>query len=259
MTMFTTSDLDNLEAAAKAEGRECRPAPTRNGRMFLLMPEADRSYKAVADKAGVTEGRAGVYVREYLTFIDKLDEAPQRGRRAGNGGTRSITTGNGMLDTLINSREQYLSEQDRLATAINDANAKVETFDADEWIADAATDLQNQIKVLEQRLADWTANKDDIATKSAESYNQDLVAHAAKLDKESGDKLEFLDKQVTDANAMLAFMVQRDDTVLKVIETQNKDLALEIAAEAGVDFEPASDETKPEEQVVVPTTGTNES
>lgn len=232
MTIYTESTLDTLENQADGD---IRNAPRRAGRMYLMLPEDQRSYANVASKyrksdgQAITEGRAAVYVREYLVHIGKEDEAPQRGRRNGGGGAR-VTTGNDVLDNTLAQREQFLTEQDRVATMVTDANTAVEEFTADEWIAEAANDLREQINELQRRLDAWESNEDNIATTSAEQYEKDLRDRAERLEKESADKLEFLSKQVGTLDAMLKLIVGMDPDALKRIKEQNADLGNEVEA-----------------------------
>jgi hypothetical protein len=246
MTIYTESTLDSLE-----QGVETKKRSREAGRKFLLMPEGERSYGAVAktmlkgDGTPITEPRAAVYVREYLEAIGKKDEA-LTGRRSSNGGTgnRAITTGNGMLDATLAMREQWLAEQDRVANIVTEATEAVDTFDATEWIEETAEHLREQLAEVQARLDAWTENKDNIATESADQYRADLTKRRDDVNKQSGDALEHLNKQVDLANSTLKMIVGMDDSALKAIEEQNKDLATEIAEAIGI--EPATVENPTE-------------
>jgi hypothetical protein len=235
MTIYTEQDLDKLEAAALAQDiTPARPADRKAGRMFLLTDEDKRSYDDVAARykksngESITNGRAAVYVRNYLTSIDKMDEAPQRGRRNG-GGTRSITaTGNGVADQVLAMREQYLSEQDRIATLVNDANEAVEAFDADEYRAEVLTDLREELEKLTARIEAFEADTDGVATKSADEYISDLRTRAEKLNTDSGSKLEFLNAELAKSNAMLKMLVSMDEDLANKLPD---DLKAELAEE----------------------------
>lgn len=235
MTIYTESTLDSLE-----QGKDIKPRVREAGRKFLLLPEGERSYGAVAktmkksDGGSITEPRAAVYVREYLTTIDKLDETPRRGSSNGGSGNRAITTGNGMLDATLAMREQWLSEQDRLRTMTTDATEAVEQFDPTEWIEETAEHLREQLAEVQKRLDAWTSNENNVATESADLYLKDLTARRDDINGKTTDALANLDKQVELANGTLKMIVGMDNDALKTIEEQNADLASEIKEAIGM-------------------------
>lgn len=246
MTIYTETTLNTLE-----EGKDIKPRVREAGRKFLLMPEGERSYGAVAsqmkknDGSNITEPRAAVYVREYLTTIDKLDETPRRGASGGGSQNRAITTGNGMLDATLAMREQWLSEQDRVRSLVNDATAAVETFDATEYIEETAEHLREQLAEVQKRLDAWTSNENNVATESADLYLKDLTKRRDDVTGQSTDALGNLDKQVDLANNTLKMIVGMDDSALKSIEEQNKDLAAEIKEALGLNDDGTEAPTEP--------------
>src|SRR4051812_32743528 len=109
MQKFTAQELDAIEADAIKAGRTIRPREREAGRNFLMMDPQTRTYGDVAqtltksDGTHPQEGRTAVYVRTYLTFVDKLNEGPSRGRKS-NGNGSKVTfkeTGNIVLDTNL--------------------------------------------------------------------------------------------------------------------------------------------------------------
>lgn len=177
-----------------------RPRVKEAGELFLSLPESERSYKTVADRMDVTEGRAGVYVREYLTLTDQLDKAPQRGRRSGNG---SGSVGDEFTKVIERTIEQYEHQADVLETALAEAKEAVATFDPDEFKASAATELRDAIAEMQARLTAWENDEGEVATKSAADTLADLVKRADTLENESGRKITFLRTQQEAAQSSL--------------------------------------------------------
>lgn len=236
MPNYTETQLDALEAAAPDKNVPgFRNRPREAGRKYLLTPESERSYASVkmfkTDGSEVTGPRVQVYIRDYLSAIDKMDEAPSGRRSNGGNGPRNVATGNIFLDAQVALREQMLSEQERISTRVNDATLAVEAFNADEYKAEVAKEFADSIAELTRRLTAWEADENDVASKSANDTLAELTKRRDTLNAESGDVLANLDKNIRMTEGALKMVIGMDEDAAKALKDANEALFEELAPE----------------------------
>lgn len=139
---------------------------------FDALPDQDRSYAAVAQALGVTEGRAGVYVRDALRKSGRTD-TPKRGRKGNGSSTRTVATPtvDAMLEQQIST---IASAIERMEAQITEATADAEEFDAEAWIAAETQRLDAQAKEARARATAFAKNEGNVATEAAEQQRTAL-------------------------------------------------------------------------------------
>lgn len=213
---YTETDLDRIESES---GEKVRPREREAGRNYLLMPEGERSYSAVAktliksDGTNPTDARTAVYVREYLNTFGLLEEAPRPGRRSANGGNGPTTQGVRNMpqfaDVIQNAIDQYKAEISRVQELFADAAEEVANFDADAYKATVQKEFEDKIAELNARLTAWVNDDGNVASDSATKTLNDLTRRKDSLENEaSGEKITFLTAQAEMAESQLAAMIE---------------------------------------------------
>jgi hypothetical protein len=203
MSNYTEAQLTQME-----EGKEIRPRVREAGHLYLTQPENERSYRNVvmtkSDGTPVTQGRIDVYIREYLAAMDLLEEAPRPGRKA-NGDQSKVNVPKipGVTDIIEQAIENYRSQVDTWETRVNETQAAVAEFNADEWRQTVAEEIQEEIDALTARLTAWVNNEGDVASDSAEAYMKDLQARADRTESSANEALNFLRPQLDAAEQTL--------------------------------------------------------
>lgn len=145
--------------------REIRPRELQAMEIWESLPESERNYAEVARQMGVTEGRAGVYVRDALTISHKEHLLPQRGRKSGSGNAAPIVEEDA---NPIHDLERFLATIDERITALNDqlgeADKAVAEFDAE---AEVTTETERLQKIMDEATAAFEAFSSDVAAQTA--------------------------------------------------------------------------------------------
>lgn len=189
-----------------------RPRVAEAVKVWDSLPANDRKYKVVAERMGITEGRAAVYVRDGLVQLGRGDETP-RGNSQGSGsssgvGVRQVSDFEQQLQNLID-RNKEIAEQ--LQTEISEAQEATSTFDADSYIAAEQERLEQAVKDCEARLLAWSENTDDIASKQAEAEAKRLKDRADALTEQSGQQIEKATAAAEQAEAFLATLAEQHE------------------------------------------------
>lgn len=119
-----------------------RPKEREAMELWESLPEAERTYAEVAKRMRpeITEGRAGVYVRDALRLAGKEHLLPQRGRR-GNGGNAAAVVEED--PNPIHDLERMFAQIDERITALDAQLAEV-TKEADEFDPAAAVTAETE-------------------------------------------------------------------------------------------------------------------
>lgn len=179
-----------------------RPKEREAMELWESLPEAERTYAEVAKRMRpeITEGRAGVYVRDALRLAGKEHLLPQRGRRGANGGNAAnvveedpnpihdlermfaqiderITALDAQLEEVTKEADEFdpaaavTAETERLAKIVADAQSQLDAFTGDDAAqTNWATRKQGQLndrkaevaKTHEQRVGRLSQKKDGL-------------------------------------------------------------------------------------------------
>lgn len=177
--------------------------------VYDALPEAERSYGAVAHALSVTEGRAGVYVRDALRKAGR-DDTPRRGRKA-NGGTgttrsRTVTAPNAMM-------EQYIAQLDAQVTTleaeVEQTRADADGFDPDVWRDAEAKRLDEIAKEARARATAFAKDENGTATQAATEHGEALRKRADEVQERDEQAIGEAKAALDQARAMLAMVAEQ--------------------------------------------------
>lgn len=176
--------------------REIRPRELQAMEIWESLPESERNYAEVARQLGVTEGRAGVYVRDALTISGKEHLLPQRGRRSGSSGNAAAVVEED--PNPIHDLERMLATVDERVTALNAQLAEV-TKEADEFdpIAAANAEQERLQKIVDdaQSALDEFAGDDAKQTQWATRRQGQLNQRKTEVEQTVAKRVERLGKK----------------------------------------------------------------
>lgn len=181
-----------------------RPRVAEAVRIYDSLPQSEKKYKTVAERMGITEGRAAVYVRQGLVDLGRGDETPRGGASHGSGGGGvSISTVPEFAQQMSDLIQRNLATADALQTQITEATEAVEKFDPEQYVADEIARQEKAITEAMARLEAWQTDKDEIATQAAEVEAKRLSDRSTGL---STGAAEQIANAQTAAEQALAFL-----------------------------------------------------
>lgn len=140
------------------------PRKVEAGELFFGMPEASRSYAAVAEAmGGITEGRVRVYVKEYALANGREAELPQRGQDGNGGGTRSTAGRKRNAPTVSSATEQLeaLYKQNEatrrtLEAQVQEAAQEAAVFSPEQAVQAHTLSLTQRVQAAQEALNAFT-------------------------------------------------------------------------------------------------------
>ena len=148
---------------------------------------AERSYKGVADKMGITAGRAADYVRKGLTALGREAELPRA-----NGESKAqptpVTPAEMMQAEVTKLTDRITAEEGKLA----EAKADAEAFDAEAFIKAEEAKLAEAVKVAQTNLKRWHDDAEGVATEAVKVQRSTLTERVTKTEGEVTATLERL-------------------------------------------------------------------
>lgn len=162
----------------------------------------DKTYKNVADILSITEGRAGVYVRDALNKTGRGAETPRA--QGSTGGRRKATSVvNPFRQQLESLLEQNRTTVESLSEQINEAKANSADFDPDKAISEHTEALTERLKAAQAAL---DAFEGDVAQQWATERAEQLSKQADSIEETVSEQLVQAQANVQMAEATLAMM-----------------------------------------------------
>lgn len=188
--------------------RGIRPKEREAMEHWESLPEADRTYANVADmmRPKITEGRAGVYVRDALRLSGKEHLLPQRGRRSANGGNAATMVEED--SNPIHDIERMLASVDERVKSITEQVEEVRT-EADSFDPEAAVTAEQErlAKIVAEAQADLDKfSDDDVQAQWASRRQGTLNDRKVEVEKTAEKRLATLEAKKSGLEQIIALV-----------------------------------------------------